>query len=280
MKATYKQFPGLEFLKSEKEFKKLINYCDTEELSIKFKDEDFNLVRSNVFYLTDSFASAARASEESLCQLVCPENYKPDLSLIYKQLGYTCGAIIGKGMYENEKISSVAYYKITDSYLHITSFCTVPGKVGKPMCGICVLEPDFIYKVGMENEFVNLFDNEDAIEETLKTTVLWATFILLFKKYADIETKIIDVVDPAKTPKNICKSLALQNTPVDFQITQLSTDWYTEIIRTEEFAVRGHWRLQPYANGVTKLIFINPFMKYGYHRKAKLQIEREKEGMN
>ena len=117
---------------------------------------------------------------------------------------------------------------------------------------------------------------EDIMTVDLSTSLICVLLCLAFKKYAEVEVReIIDIVDPNKAPKNVCKSLALQNTPFDFQITKLSADWYTEIIRTTGFEVRGHWRLQPYSNGKRRLIFIQPFMKHGYHRKAKIHAEQE-----
>lgn len=52
--------------------------------------------------------------------------------------------------------------------------------------------------------------------------------------------------------------------------------WFTEICNNNEFIVSGHFRLQPYGDGSKRLIWINEYKKYGYHRKA--LIERAEEG--
>ena len=52
--------------------------------------------------------------------------------------------------------------------------------------------------------------------------------------------------------------------------------WYTEISNDESFQVSGHFRLQPYGDGAKRLIWINEFTKYGYHRKA--TIDKVKDG--
>lgn len=53
-------------------------------------------------------------------------------------------------------------------------------------------------------------------------------------------------------------------------ITIVNSCWNITSIRTEGFDVRGHFRLQPCGPGLTetKMIFIQPFKKEGYVRKA------------
>ncbi len=52
--------------------------------------------------------------------------------------------------------------------------------------------------------------------------------------------------------------------------------WYTEVCNNNDFNVSGHFRLQPYGDGSRRLIFINEFVKHGYHRKA--LIDKVKDG--
>jgi len=55
-----------------------------------------------------------------------------------------------------------------------------------------------------------------------------------------------------------------------FPLTVVTSKWNTTVIRTEQFGVRGHFRLQPCgkARQDYELIFIEPFVKHGYIRKA------------
>ncbi len=60
-----------------------------------------------------------------------------------------------------------------------------------------------------------------------------------------------------------------------FPISYVDSSWIREIIRTEGFKVRGHFRLQPYKKDgewTKKLIYINEFEKHGYHRRARKDI--------
>lgn len=56
-----------------------------------------------------------------------------------------------------------------------------------------------------------------------------------------------------------------------FPVTVVNSRWNITTIRTEGFTVSGHFRLQPCGIGFIdrKIIFIEPFEKQGYVRKAK-----------
>lgn len=89
----------------------------------------------------------------------------------------------------------------------------------------------------------------------------------LFRKYAPIETEESAVVS-GKTREVFGMERVRTTNPV----TYYDCSWYTTIIHTGDFSVRGHWRLQPYGTGRSqkKLIYIHEFQKHGYVRKAKL----------
>jgi len=63
----------------------------------------------------------------------------------------------------------------------------------------------------------------------------------------------------------------------DLTIGVLDSRWFRNIIRTEGFGVRGHFRLQPYGPNMSKkrLIYIKPFEKKGYKSKARINITNE-----
>jgi hypothetical protein len=94
---------------------------------------------------------------------------------------------------------------------------------------------EFVYKLLC---FVFLSENE---EETLKAGE---------KKGTRKQGKIINVL------------------PIP--LTIINSKWNITSIRTDGFGVSGHFRLQPTSSG-TKMIFIEPFMKHGYIRKAKAE---------
>jgi hypothetical protein len=94
---------------------------------------------------------------------------------------------------------------------------------------------------------------------------------LVFKRYSDVE---MEEVVREKTLKKSAIMREKVNNFMGINVTLLDSRWFTTICRNEGFAVSGHFRLQPYKTG-PKLIYIAPFTKNGYHRKAKLETEKE-----
>jgi len=59
-------------------------------------------------------------------------------------------------------------------------------------------------------------------------------------------------------------------------ITMVNSRWHTTTVRSKGFDVSGHFRLQPYpTKGTTELIYIQPFTKEGYTRKAGALLEKQ-----
>lgn len=92
--------------------------------------------------------------------------------------------------------------------------------------------------------------------------------ITLFKKYAEVETKILP--PKSKQGKTIkCKYI----NQTDYQITYLNSTWFTNLVKSDAFKVSGHFRLQPChdENGLPtkKLIWISDFVKSGYTAPAR-----------
>lgn len=88
---------------------------------------------------------------------------------------------------------------------------------------------------------------------------------LLFMKYAEVETKTIE---PGKKD-NLFNCKYINDTEV--KITILNSTWFTNLIKSDSFKVRGHFRLQPCGEGMKdrKLIWINDFVKDGYTAPAR-----------
>lgn len=88
---------------------------------------------------------------------------------------------------------------------------------------------------------------------------------LLFMKYAEVETKTIE---PGKKEELFnCKYV----NDTETKITILNSTWFTTLVKSDAFKVRGHFRLQPCGEGLKnrKLIWINDFVKDGYIATAK-----------
>jgi hypothetical protein len=108
----------------------------------------------------------------------------------------------------------------------------------------------------------------NGYKDTGRDIMWWHTFWLsfvFFKKYCEIETKVIPAT---KKEKNVgVKYLnATQR-----NITVIDSTWFTTLVKSDGFKVRGHFRFQPYGpgNSLRKLIWIQDFEKDGYMRTAK-----------
>ena len=87
----------------------------------------------------------------------------------------------------------------------------------------------------------------------------------LFLKYAEIETKHLP-------PKSKTSDGKIQHkNETNSTVTILDSTWFTTLVKSDAFKVRGHFRLQPCGEGrkERKLIWINDFQKSGYTSPAR-----------
>lgn len=105
----------------------------------------------------------------------------------------------------------------------------------------------------------------DSKDQFMNTALSTCCAVEVFKKYAPVETKNC----PSKKTTKF-DTFAYKN-DTNFDITYLDCKWFTNLIQSNEFKVRGHFRLQPYGTKRTerKLIWIADFKKHGYTSRAK-----------
>lgn len=99
-------------------------------------------------------------------------------------------------------------------------------------------------------------------------TAYWETIIvalLFFLEYAEVQVKNV----PAKSKKVEINCKYINET--DFNYTIYNSSWFTTLVKSDSFKVRGHFRLQPFGDGLKdrKLIWINEFVKEGYTAPAR-----------
>lgn len=100
----------------------------------------------------------------------------------------------------------------------------------------------------------------------LQNNMINTSVIVMFMKYAEVETKTV-------FPNKKRRFGDPYRNDTMFPITHLNSKWFTNIVKSESFKVRGHFRLQPKkVNGewTKELIWINEFEKSGYVSKAKM----------
>ena len=125
-----------------------------------------------------------------------------------------------------------------------------------------------------------LATDEKAVTE-LRQKMFGFLIVMAFKKFASVE---LDIVKPRSRKKSTLDPQGKVVNDTGVEVTLLDSSWFREIIRNEGFKVRGHFRLQPCKNEkgewTRKLIYINEFEKHGYHRRAKMSIEKESITLN
>lgn len=117
-------------------------------------------------------------------------------------------------------------------------------------------------------------------------TLYIITKILIYlavKRYAKVETQII-------APKSIT-SLELDDTVTPYknknkirndsgqEVIIMDSRWFRRIINNNDIFVRGFFRMQNKKNAFgewyKELIFVDSFVRHGYHRNAKIVGEKE-----
>jgi hypothetical protein len=112
------------------------------------------------------------------------------------------------------------------------------------------------YPKGLSNHFMSI----------LFTVIATINFL----KYADVEVKHLMPKEKAKEVR--CKYINETSLPLEI----IDSRWFTTLVKSDAFKVRGHFRLQPCGEGLKdrKLIWINDFEKSGYTAPArKLSLE-------
>lgn len=138
-----------------------------------------------------------------------------------------------------------------------------------PLALVWMNIPNISEKVFNLDEEVNYIDNADA---PMPETGIFLSILMskirghnLFKKYAEVETKELKPNSKLKTID--CKYV----NDTDLHLTYLDSKWFTNLVKSEAFNVRGHFRLQPFGEGLKehKLIWISEFTKTGYTAPAR-----------
>lgn len=238
MKISYRTNPIINLLEKKDGGFRVFEYDRVQFLGVKseilnFIDEKAEELRSNVSIVTQPFADAFEKASEKLLDAM----HEGKIEVIFE--------------------TGVQIYK-SRTYLYSV----------KPE-GISVLVFDkdyltaFIKSDNKKNNKTFLTAEFPSDNESYYLTYLLLT--IWFKKYCDIDVKFLGAGKKAKDIN--CKYINDTKT----NVTILDSTWFTTIVKTEGFAVRGHFRLQACGKDMQerKLIWINDFEKNGYTRHFK-----------
>ena len=110
-----------------------------------------------------------------------------------------------------------------------------------------------------------------SMNETGAGIIIAIQNFILFCHFADVDVKFVARPGSREARLQSGDKDAYVN-DTQFNVRHLTARYYTTICRDESFGVRGHFRMQPFGTGRSerKLIYISPFTKNGYHRRAEL----------
>lgn len=217
-----------------------------------------NLVGDNVQYVSQSFMEAFHAGKSKLAAVFDKEEIKE-------------GGVIITGGVTNGFTHWHTYYYFVETTIE-------NGKWNFNLLFIDFSKHAKADECALDIYISRMLNNEEVVDKNLiwnsylkdgRDENYWSGWIIafvLFKKYCELETKIIK-------PESVNTHVGTKYVnETNNRIKILDSTWFTTIVRSEGFHVRGHFRMQPCGPGLSqrKLIWVSDFDKEGYTRKARI----------
>lgn len=254
MKISYNNYPVLKYLKNGSLNKMVVHefdYEDIQHISEKFThsfNKNASFFKSEINIIQQPFAEACAKSHNKLVDLY-NDIMGNDMELKFCGT-YIFGDTIHMINHDTEK---------GNPFLRADYFAF--HKMGFPLYFMSVNENNYIFWI---SRFMN--KTKDEFAKFIQRGFGFITVLRMFKSYASVETKLLK---PKQKLKEIsCKYL----NETDFDVTFLDSKWFTTLVKSGEFNVRGHFRLQPKKvddKWTKELIWISEFKKTGYTAPAK-----------
>lgn len=110
----------------------------------------------------------------------------------------------------------------------------------------------------------------DLHDDVMNVALMAILSAELFINFAEVETKTMTPNSQIWDERGVT---AVYNNKTKNNITVIDSTWYTNLVSSGAFKVRGHFRLQPYGAGRSqkRLQWISDFEKSGYTRRAKIE---------
>lgn len=259
MKISNRTHPVLDFMEKRNYFKFKVPKGDNTEFDLKRLHSIFDYAwintfpefKKNIVYCCDSFIEAADLSTDKIME---------------SNLHLPVGTYSGTHLLGNV---SICY-----------SFETI-GEEDYKNVSIFVFSKDVLFAMNykMPGESYSFFyDNktnknlfgEEALKKTLYTYFYMLRIWIIFKKYAQVETKYL----PAGQKEKGISVKYVNDTKQN--ITILDSTWFTTLVKSDAFKVRGHFHLYwyKYKDGVRcepyqRLVWVSDYDKEGYTSPAR-----------
>lgn len=270
MKINYKNYPILKKLEDgllgkvaipQEDAPSFIYDKSFQRIPDAFKSEHKHF--SKIYYITEPFFQAMQKAENSLISLL--RDIHEDNSLDFDVKG---SFIVGNDIFLLKHIIK------KDSDYNNTTFYHFK----KDGTFVCFYESGNDIRKGMFGWVASPFKKEinmcGGAEAFIMKHIGVCLLIEMFRTYAIVETKNVEPKSSIVYDSKKCENFTKLN------ITHLDSKWFTNIVRSDGFEVRGHFRLQPKKiNGewTKELIWINNFQKNGYTSKAKILTHQDED---
>ena len=261
MKVSYRNYPILEKLHKgslgvmpmfEKDKSFFDMYGQVFTNNWKFSNKSFS---EEINVISNTFLNATEKAKDKLMDLwgdIC----KNDTSDMTVKGTYVTGDFVYMIDYEIKK-------GVEDQEISMFMF----DKQGIPLFMFIESAKYKIYQnIWISSCFANDHKTKEKSSEYAYSKVALIILLKMFKSFADVETKLIKPHSKLKTIS--CKYV----NDTKLELTYLDSKWFTNLVKSKGFNVRGHFRLQPKKkNGqwTKELIWINKFEKTGYTATAR-----------
>jgi hypothetical protein len=195
---------------------------------------------------------------------------------IFHSLDYGCNVlVIGNFVlyYEIERAHNGETYKTSFFVFNDTHTLCLAAETGEYMGNgdsnlKLLVHPQFEEFSKQEQKY-NGLSQQDLQMSIFQNYFVVALVFNLFKKYAEVETKLLQPKEKSRVFN--CKYY----NDSDYQIQIMDSIWFTTLVKSDSFKVRGHFRFQACGQAFKdkKLIWIKDFKKEGYTRKARKELE-------
>lgn len=123
--------------------------------------------------------------------------------------------------------------------------------------------------------YINQFNNDHAEHCQHQNVKDIYEFVYKLMCFIFLSENEYEVIEPGRKSGTKKKGKIINDLPVP--ITVINSKWNITVIRTDDFAVSGHFALRRcgIAFSDTRMVYIEPYLKHGYIRKAKNLTENE-----
>jgi hypothetical protein len=261
MKIDYKSYPILEKLLRGYLGQIPVSQLDSSfanAIGVKFNDY-FKLFQKGfneqVSVISESFELAASKASPKLMDLARDimtndiADFEVKGTFIYKNFVFMINYETKQGS-ENQELCFYMFYKN-----------------GVPLAMSCMSDKHDIKETYWISNFYYDEVTNIGIKEWAYIKTWQIIMVQMFKSYASVETKIL--LPNQKVMDIVCK----YKNDTKLKLTFLDSKWFTNLVKSDGFTVRGHFRLQPKKiNGEMskELIWISDFQKTGYTAPARM----------